>query len=69
MAEIEAELLHDTHIYDQIYAIGVGNKIQNDTLEAIVDSMTLTYIYRTAFTEELFSQLRDDLTKQFCDCK
>ena len=43
MAEIEAELLHDTHIYDQIYAIGDGNKIQNGTLEAIVDPMTLTY--------------------------
>ena len=68
MAKVEAELLHDTHIYDQIYAIGVGNKIQNDTLEAIADPMTLTY-YRPAFTEELFSQLRDDLTEQCCDRK
>ena len=68
MAKVEAELLHDTLIYDQIYAIGVGNNIKNDTLEAIADPMTLAY-YRTAFTEELFSQLRDDLTEQFCDRK
>ena len=67
-AKAEAELLHDTHIYDQVYAIGVGNKIQNNTLEAIADPMTLAFQV-TAFTEELFNQLRDNLAVQFCDRK
>ena len=67
-AKAEAELLHDTHIYDQVYAIGVGNKTQNDTLEAIADPMTLAFQV-TAFTEELFNRLRDNLAIQFCDRK
>ena len=68
MTKAEAKLLHDTHIYDQIYAIGVGNKIQNDTLEAIADPMEMTY-YQTAFDDELFNELRCDLAKQFSNRK
>ena len=67
-AKAEAELLHDTHIYDQVYAIGVGRKIQNDTLEAIANPTTLAFQV-TEFTEELFNQLREDLVAQFCDRK
>ena len=67
-AKAEAELLHDAHIYDQVYAIGVGDKIEDDTLEAIADPMSLAFRV-TAFTEELFNQLRDDLAVQFCDRK
>lgn len=68
MTKAEAELLHDTHIYDQIYAIGVGNKIKNDILEAIADLMEMTH-HHTAFTDKFFNQLRCDLAKQLSNRK
>ena len=68
MTKAEAELLHDTDIYDQIYAVGVGNKIKNDILEAIADPMEMTY-HHTAFTDKFFNQLRCDLAKQLSNRK
>ena len=64
----EADKLHDTNIYDQIYAIGVGSDVNNDTLKDIADPVNLNFMVAD-FTREEFERLRDNLRIEFCDCK
>ena len=65
----EADELHDANIYDQIYAIGVGeDKVQRDILKEIADPMNLNFLV-AGFTSEDLEQLRDNLRVQFCHRK
>ena len=64
----EADELHDANIYDQIYAIGVGDKVQRDILKEIADPMNLNFLV-AGFTPEDLEQLRDNLRMEFCHRK
>ena len=66
--EKETGELHGANIYDQIYAIGVGNKVNKDTLEEIADPMNLNFVV-AGFTSEDFERLRDDIRITFCSRK
>ena len=64
----EADELHDANIYDQIYAIGVGDRVQSDILEEIANPMNLNFLV-AGFTPEDLEQLRDNLRVEFCHRK
>ena len=66
--EIAAERLHDSRIYDQIYAVGIqgDNRAINGTqLEAIATDHSLVYNI-TGFTQPVFEELRENLTRLVC---
>ena len=64
----EADKLHAASIYDQIYAIGVGSDVNNDTLEEIADPANLNFLV-AGFTPEEFERLRENLIVEFCHRK
>ena len=65
--ETAGNRLHKTEIYDQIYAIGIeGNKPLGDTLKFIADPEELVFSI-AGFDEELFDELRENISRQFCD--
>ena len=66
--EKETGELHGANIYDQIYAIGVGNNVNRDTLEQIADPVNLNFLV-AGFTPEDFERLRDDIIVTFCSRK
>ena len=66
--EKETDELHGANIYDQIYAIGVGNGVNRGTLEEIADPVNLNFLV-AGFTPEDFERLRDDIRVTFCSRK
>ena len=65
--ETAGNRLHDAEIYDQFYAIGIeGNKSLGDTLRFIADPEQLVYPI-AGFNEELFTELRRNISRQFCN--
>ena len=65
--ETAGNRLDDAEIYDQIYAIGIeGNKSLGDTLRFIADPEQLVYPI-AGFNEELFTELRRNISRQFCN--
>ena len=66
--EIAAEQLHDSRIYDQIYAVGIrgDDRDTNETqLEAIATDRSLVYNI-TGFNQQVFEELRENLTRLVC---
>ena len=66
--EIAAERLHDSRIYDQIYAVGIqgdNRDINGTQLEAIATDLSLIYNI-TGFTQQVFEELRENLTRLVC---
>ena len=65
--EVAGIRLHDSEIYDQIYAIGIeGSKPLGQTLDFIADPKSLVYPI-AGFDEDLFAELGSDIAEQFCD--
>ena len=66
--EIAAEQLHDSRIYDQIYAVGIqgdDRDINGTQLEAIATDRSLVYNI-TGFNQQVFEELRENLTRLVC---
>ena len=62
-----ADRLHETEIYDQIYAIGIeGNVALGDTLKIIADPESLQFPV-AGFDDDLFMRLGRDVTEEFCN--
>ena len=69
LTEIAGDRLHEAEIYDQIYAIGIeGSKPLGDTLKFIADPEGLVFPV-AGFDEELFDELRRNISGQFCNCE
>ena len=69
--EIEADLLHTSGIYDQIYSVGIrgkNNEINETQLMVIATDPTLAVILDD-FTPELLEDFRQDLITQICGRK
>ena len=68
--ENAAARLHESDVYDQVYAIGIrGNKDINFVeLEYIASDPSLVYIIDD-FDEQLFESLRQNLTNAVCERK
>ena len=67
LTETAGNRLHEAEIYDQIYAIGIeGNKPLGDTLRFIADPEELVFPI-AGFDEELFAELSENISKQFCN--
>ena len=67
--EIAGDRLHEAEIYDQIYAIGIeGSRPLGDTLKFIADPEELVFPV-AGFDEELFDELRRNISGQFCNCE
>ena len=68
--EDAAARLHESDVYDQVYAIGIqGNKNINFVeLEYIASDPSLVYIIDD-FDEQLFESLRQNLTNVVCERK
>ena len=68
--EDAAARLHESDVYDQVYAIGIrGNKNINFVeLEYIASDPSLVYIIDD-FDEQLFESLRQNLTNAVCERK
>ena len=65
--EIAAQELHDSKIFDQVYAVGIG-RVNETELRSIASDPSLAYIVR--FTESDFNELWHNLSQQFCNiCK
>ena len=62
----EADYLHATNIYSQIYALGIGNKLHKDQLYIIANHRSNVKILKD-FNATEFEQLQDNLTKQICE--
>ena len=66
LTETAGNSLHKAKIYDQIYAIGIeGTKPLGDTLKFIADPEELVFPV-AGFDEELFDELRRNISRQFC---
>ena len=69
LTETASIKLHQEKIYDQIYAIGIkGNKPLGYTLQSIADPKQLVFPI-AGFDEELFTQLRRNISREFCNRK
>ena len=67
--KIAAQKLHDSKIFDQVYAVGIGSKIENEDLRSIASDSSLTFHLKT-FEKSLFNELLHNLSQQLCDiCK
>ena len=64
--EEAGDRLHETEIYDQIYAIGI-NEVGN-TLKFIADPESLQFLV-SGFNDDLFVHLGRDITEEFCNCE
>ena len=65
--KIAGDRLHEAEIYDQIYAIGVnGTKPIGNTLSFIADPEELVFPI-AGFDEDLFAELRRNISIKFCD--
>ena len=61
----EADYLHATNIYSQIYALGIGDKLHKDQLYIIANHRSNVEILKD-FNAAEFEQLRNNLSKQIC---
>ena len=69
ITETAGNRLHEAKIYDQIYAIGIeGNKPLGGTLSSIADPEQLVFPI-AGFNEELFAELRRNISRELCNCK
>ena len=67
ITENAGDRLHETEIYDQIYAIGInGSYGLGDTLKFIADPESLQYSI-AGFDDDLFMQLGRDIAEEFCN--
>ena len=69
--DIEADLLHTSGIYDQIYSVGIrgkNNNINETQLRVIATDPTLVVILDD-FTPELLEDYRQELFRQVCGRK
>ena len=67
--KIAAQKLHDSRIFYQVYAVGIGSKIETEELRSIASNPSLTFRLKK-FKKSLFNELLHNLTQQFCDiCK
>ena len=67
--KIAAQELHDSKTFDQVYAVGIGRKIDEDELISIASDPSLAYFLKE-FEELHFNELQQNLNQQFCDiCK
>ena len=65
--EDAGDRLHETKIYDQIYAIGIeGDVTLGDTLKFIADPESLQFPV-TGFDDDLFMRLGRDIAEKFCN--
>ena len=64
-----ADRLHETEIYDQIYAIGInGRDALGDTLKFIADPESLQFPV-AGFDDDLFMQSGRDIAEELCNCE
>ena len=70
LTNIAAQQLHDANTFDQVYAIGIGQRqINVDELESIASDDSLVYVLED-FEESLFIELQQNLTHRVCPlCK
>ena len=67
LTETAGNRLHEAEIFNQIYAIGIkGNKPLGDTLKFIASPKELVFSI-AGFDVELFAQLRENISREFCD--
>ena len=67
--ETAGNRLHEAEVYDQIYAIGIEeNRPLGNTLRFIADPKELVFPI-AGFDEELFAELRRNISRQFCNRK
>ena len=67
--DVAGNNLHDSEIFDQIYAIGIeGNKPLGQTLESIADPESLVFPI-DGFNDTLFQQLGRQIAMEFCNRK
>ena len=69
LTETAGNRLHEAELYDQIYAIGIkGKKELGVTLSFIADPKELVFPI-AGFDEELFAELRRNISRELCNCK
>ena len=70
LTEQAGNRLHRSGAYDEIYAIGIqgGRGEIRDTLRFIADSPDRVFPLES-FSQELFREAADNITRQFCDRK
>ena len=69
LTETAGNRLHEAEIYDQIYVIGIEiKKPLGDTLRFIADPEELVFPI-AGFDEELFAELRRNISREFCNRK
>ena len=68
MTKDAGKSLHDANIYDVIYAVGIQGKKGEirDTLGFIADPPQHTFSIAN-FSEQLFNETTENITRQFCD--
>ena len=65
--KVAAQKLHDSKTFDQVYAVGIGSKIEKEELSSIASDPSLTFRLKKF---EDFNELLHNLSQQFCDiCK
>ena len=71
LTNIAAQRLHDSNIFDQVYAVGIGNnrRINREELRQIASDPSLAY-FLNDFEESLFVELLQNISQQVCNiCK
>ena len=67
--KISAHALHNASIFDQVYAIGIGNRtkgIDEEEIMQIASDSSLAY-FLNDFEENLFIQLLQNISQQVCE--
>ena len=65
--EIAAQKLHDSKIFDQIHAVGIG-RVNETELRSIASDPSLAYFLKE-FEESLFNELQQNFIQQFCNIR
>ena len=65
--EIAAQELHDSKIFDQVYAVGIG-RVNETELRSIASDPSLAYFLKE-FEESLFNELQQNFSQQFCNIR
>ena len=66
--DIASQKLHDANLFDQIYAIGIGDaqRIDRDELMSVASNPSTTF-FLNDFEESLFIELQNNLSRQVYD--